>query len=124
DGERPTCLRLEPRRDGILPTWQGHTLVGPRERQASRPEELAARAGAFGDARRVAAGGEQGAGSGEGHGGACPSQQKGAPAQGARPFLRVVRHPSSLLNSVSASWGTASRTADFVVPDPSSDALS
>ena len=88
-------------------------LVGPRERQASRPDEFAARAGALGDVRRVAAGGEQGAGSGEGHGGTCASQQESAPAQGVRPFLRVVRHSSSLLSSVSARWGTVSRTAYF-----------
>ena len=113
DGERPACLRLEPRRDRILPTRQGHALVGPRERQASRPDEFAARAGALGDVRRVAAGGEQGAGSGEGHGDTCASQQEIAPAQGVRPFLRVVRHSSSLLSSVSARWGTVSRTAYF-----------
>src|SRR4029077_10527350 len=105
DGERPACLGLEPRRDRILPPRQDHTLVGPRERQASRPDELAARSGALLDAGRVAAGGEQGAGSGEGHGGTCTFYKEIPPAQGVRPFLRVVRHSSSLLSSVSARGG-------------------
>src|SRR4029453_11397419 len=81
DGERPACLRLEPRLDGILPTRQGHALVGPRERQASRPGELVARAL---PARGVATGGEQAAGTGDGHGGTCAPLEENAPAQRVR----------------------------------------